>query len=829
MSSNVNKIFNDTVYGKGYFFPKPLINKLSIISALQDKFKFISLTLDLLQEYPDLFNGVATNLIYILQTGMSYKNESILEMFGTLMSEVGENSSIEIQSLPILYGYYMWKNNEHKFFEPAMKPLYEAMEIFLNNPYVYYNNMKLEYKLFKPLCQTMNGDNLFDLLPYLNYVFTFYSDCSPYKFFEEIGSESSYNNLMTSINNYFGGFYKNFLVQLGLSNQINLSSNFSELNNFLTLITDENKITLNKTDVKKLLISMLQLMLNEDSLIELRNSEMNKSKNLLDDNFSDQNRLSDNYIIKIYEKNFTKLISHIVEISPFKQLIDSFPQFKPLNLSSPTFNLNELLLVTQYCLYGENKSFWIDNDLIYQPFITKLQHLNYNWDLETKINRFLLNQSVPFSDCDNGIQILISILKQKIISTQENIFNLSSSTNEEISVFSIDNIDLQKYLFNYFINGLFANQMKELNFIVENLPKTNLKFKEDIENILNLVKIAPYVYENIIGSHCIGVFLYSFLPSLILHFLEHEKNLNNFNLYQLIMKYIVNGDNINRITKITDIVNSILLVKEDSYARLVNSTINDVSKFLLKSHIFIPYLIGNNDDGNIFSIGGINLYDKMIDKNPLNRGYYFLSSTFGLTPEIVLMHQWTSKIEDKSILSLMDSNSFSETVMEILTKWHYSTKSPQNLMNYNFEIKENQCVAIKKENDFWVTMKIGEKYVFQILLEHSFNQIIGSYVNNQFKSKEIKIVNQKIIPYETSNGFIFNGEFYSVSINGSNSYYLPIYKYQGEFKAIPLSFANPPGYKLINLVIDSPKRLKNSSIFLFTSVSFDNSFNFYFA
>ena len=94
-------------------------------------------------------------LIYILQTGMSYKNESILEMFGTLMSEVGENSSIEIQSLPILYGYYMWKNNEHKFFEPAMKPLYEAMEIFLNNPYVYYNNMKLEYKLylcFPPLC-----------------------------------------------------------------------------------------------------------------------------------------------------------------------------------------------------------------------------------------------------------------------------------------------------------------------------------------------------------------------------------------------------------------------------------------------------------------------------------------------------------------------------------------------------------------------------------------------------------------------------------------------------------------------------------------------------
>ena len=66
MTSYINSAFNNTSFGKGYAFPRPLISKLSIISALQNKFNYISLTLDLFQNNPNLFKNTATNLIYIL-------------------------------------------------------------------------------------------------------------------------------------------------------------------------------------------------------------------------------------------------------------------------------------------------------------------------------------------------------------------------------------------------------------------------------------------------------------------------------------------------------------------------------------------------------------------------------------------------------------------------------------------------------------------------------------------------------------------------------------------------------------------------------------------
>ena len=88
-NSNYNTPFpinSNVPYGKGYAFPRPLISKLSIISALQNKYQFIGLTLDLFQNFPELFKTTATNLLYLLQTGTSYKKDSILTLFEALFN-----------------------------------------------------------------------------------------------------------------------------------------------------------------------------------------------------------------------------------------------------------------------------------------------------------------------------------------------------------------------------------------------------------------------------------------------------------------------------------------------------------------------------------------------------------------------------------------------------------------------------------------------------------------------------------------------------------------------------------------------------------------------
>ena len=163
----INSIFNDTAYSKGYVFPRPLISKLSIVSALQNKYRFIALTVDMFQNYPMLFKNNATNLLYLLQTGTSYKKDAIITLFDSLLNssiELSINDAnkllnndydqnkqnnehfLETQSIMILYAYYIWKNNDIKYFEPAMKPIHIAMQTFLNNPLVYYKGVKYKMK-----------------------------------------------------------------------------------------------------------------------------------------------------------------------------------------------------------------------------------------------------------------------------------------------------------------------------------------------------------------------------------------------------------------------------------------------------------------------------------------------------------------------------------------------------------------------------------------------------------------------------------------------------------------------------------------------------------
>ena len=59
-----------------------------------------------------------------------------------------------------------------------------------------------------------------------------------------------------------------------------------------------------------------------------------------------------------------------------------------------------------------------------------------------------------------------------------------------------------------------------------------------------------------------------------------------------------------------------VFVDNDAYCRYVNICMKDFTRYInLNSFVQMPYIKGNNDDCDIFSIGGIALYDKMVDPN----------------------------------------------------------------------------------------------------------------------------------------------------------------------------------------------------------------------
>lgn len=861
-----------TAYGKGYAFPRPLISKLSIISALQNKFQFIGLTLDLFQNYPDLFKTTSTNLLYLLQTGTSYKKDAILALFETMFNASNEltineankllnNDTnkkdeiryLETQSIMILYAYYMWHNNDVKFFEPAMKPIYNSLETFLNNPEVYYGGTKYHYRLFKPLCYNNSGDNLFDFIPYFCYVMTLYGDGQPYKFFEEIGSETSYNNLLVSIDNYFAGFYRNFMKQIGMNDY--LSANFNDFPIFIDTIFEHRD-----EDGKKLVFDKLQqtldTMLNMQSLLELRNNEMNKSANLLDDNFNDQNRLSDAFLDDCFKENMDKLIKVVVEKNPIMNLINQFPKFKPLQIGTPfeNYSLNELMWMTQYCLSGGDKPFCINEDYNYLPLnsdskVTKDRKIN------TKIERFINSIGTPFSDCDVALQMLTAFIKKRIITQQENFLDTPDLqnnwvSNETISITADDfkNEELSDELSNLYLESSWALVNNEIMIILESLAKYNIKFKEDIDNILNLHIICGMVYTNILASKSIGVLLMSYLKELLITDLYNKLNtsseltLNNFNFYNYLMKYIVpaNDNEIQkRITKISNMLISLVFINNDAYCRYINICMKDFSKYInMKSFVQMPYIKGNNDDCDIFAIGGRALYDKMVDPNPLNRGYYFMLQTTGINGDIEVVYRWTKDIKDKNTFDMLNGATSENTVLDILDVWFRSKQQdpPMLLRNFEFQNTGSNLNVTYRMNNYWSIWKtkFNDKTmsVPMLLLSLSFKQVTGSYIDNVFMSKQFIPTDKLVLmPGATSSrGFVFTNNLsreVAMLQDQYSKYTIPLYKYQSDLVATDLQFVNPSGYNLIQIVVDSSINPNNNVLFLFTNTVLDNGYNFY--
>lgn len=824
----------------GYSFPRPIVSKLNILATMEERYPYISLTLSLLQNYPQLFKTTANNLLYILNVNRSYKKQSIYDIFKNLLlsnslatendlnDEISNKNPDEkyfiTDNLLVLFAYYLLKTNQFNHYEPSMIPIHKQLDVFLNNPEVYYNGRKYNLKDFEPISYSINGSSILSLVPYFAYIATFYIYGKPYTFYEDYGSGSTTTGLFNAINTYFGEFYKK------LCNDTKIMPDSMEPKSWYSAFEQQ------MMDFQ----STLNRMLNYSSLIELRNREMNKAESLLDDCFKDQNDLKESYLQQRYGEVIDELVKIIVEYNPLRTLFDKFPVFEPLDIDNNmrTLNIIELMDMTEYCISGGQSSFVIKPDMSYLAVDPRLnKDLSIGGIIQpqiliSKINTYLKSLKIPFSNSDILTKMLKEFIKSRFMEQQSS-FLSTPDIEEPISIsFSDFTTNIKDELMNLFVQGIWKTSYAEMNIILASLINSEPYFKRDINNILNLWNITKNVYSQVPKAFSMPVYIMSYLKEAVLDFIKAgQTDFSNFSFMNWIFNHVVvtmADESLMRMRKIYDMCISLAFIHSDAYARFVNLAIRDFEKYTLNGIVEIPFIQTNNDKGYFYAMGGCKLYNKMLDPNPLNRGYEFLSQMIGTSENLEIFHNIVKDLKDTKSLTLISKTTNSETILDILQDYAQDLHKKEIEITDFLFVDSNKLRFTQKNRFDWINLKnINNEFIYSYLLEFAFKQVVGLPQDPEFKSVLIDINKNEIEAVGlTVGGFNYTGkhkEFIPVNVQDhAESFNIPVYNYASEMKVESLSFAYPEGHKLLTFTLDS-----EMTVFLFTPAKLNVNFNSY--
>ena len=886
----------ETSFMKGFVYPRFILNKQSFI-ATNSNFRYISLIVDLLQQHPEMFKDTATTLLYILNLGSNYKPDILFDMFKNFIysdfaTEQQKKSFLEtikpiepinrdeqyqniiiVDTIPILFTYYLLTNKVFKPFEPSMALVEDELKLFLNNPIVYYEGKEYKINELKPLFYNLAGFNFTEFLIYYTYMITFLIYGAPYQFYNEIGSASAAKGMLTDIDQYF----ESCLKLLTKETQIPITSfNASEL--YSSYI---------QQDQIKALQGCLNKMLEFEEVIKLRNREMNKTAELLDENYQNQNQINKYFIKQHFLDTMDKLIKIAINENPFVKVINRIPSFTPLDLifsagASRAVNFDELMDITGYCIAGGDKPFYIDEDMVCHPINSERNENSNNknaifntQEFKTNINVFKRSMKQPYSDADVVLRMLQAYIRQKFLAQQDSFLDTPDIGMDVTEPIKIDHTSFTEKLFNTFYNnfitGYYFTSSKELETIIEGLLLTNERFKAEYEDIKNMWIIASKIYKQIPKAMVLSVYLMSWLKESIDMYIKaitNNKNLAglefNFDGY-LFMNYLTHFITSvytdaceKKIFKIYDSLIAYAFCATDEYARFVNICEQDFEKHLMNSILQHVYVSGNTDLCELYSIGGTTLYSKMLDINPFNRGYEFVKDIFGTSEDIEDVHKMCLFFKEPSLISLIEETDSMETIYNVMKKYirDYELRilKDYDISHFTFKFVDSENGNEGNENKGNGKLKFepksmieilnlkmkNEKYVYEYLLSYAFQPIKGNYHDNEFRSKELKISENGIITVELEQ----TNKIQYTDLNGSDkhtipvniglnedaigdTYTMPVLRYVGDWENLRINITNPVGTKLIKFDLRGNNHDYNNCILMFSSAKLDSKFNIY--
>lgn len=736
------------------------IQTISYMPAVVN-YPYINALIELLNTNPKYFKGgYANNLLYITNMGTNYKAEILYNSLTSFLKQ----TSKDIISYPIAQAYFFAIDNTYNILEPSMKLVKDAMDYFLNSEQIINLEndgeiTKHYYSDLKHLFWSKQGINFEKLVIPFSFYLTYLIYGNPYMFYDEIGAESALRNLLIDVDDYFKA----------IINQIFNENNLSTSNIYDSLISlPENVLT-----------KIIQKVLSTETIIKLRNIVLNKTKELYTENYSSQKSITQEYMNEKFQIVLDQVVKLSINNNGFEQHLSKLESRDNIDCIFPqyNFNYNELFAMTEYYLTGCDTIFKLDDDYNYISS-------NYKYSkpvIKSKLGSLFIQ--TPFVNSNIMLKTFISYLRNQISYIQSEFLSDMSDVNISVNSSDFDNNYYKSFL-KLFTNSVWFNYNDTVEWFWSNIPQ--IKF---IINDLMLL----HTKTSKIKAMSLSIYYISLLDKYISDITTNKDSIN-------FMTYVLNYPfDSKRYNKIEGMLIGLVFCKNKDYTNYISETLSKFNTKVSKSELYLLYVNGNNDLSNVYSIGGIELYNQMTNNNPLYRGYHFIKNTLGTTVELERFYNKIKNFNDQSLIDLINNSDNNNTIYDILKLYDSSHKEiyivldDYTISNYKFTPKES-----------WYNLTINNDNVYNYLLKYSFKPILNDFTYDTIRSKHIKKSDDRITldvsEPERISELVYKNKYIPLNINSNLKYVsLPILKYIGEWNKVGLEFSPPAHYELYDL------------------------------
>lgn len=749
--------------------------KGNVFSILGDSNKFLEITYEALLKRPDLFGENALTFLYALDVGQTFRKEGLEIMFSSFLSKPPQTTESNVL---FLYAATLKQYNKFVSYEPVFDKLNKCIALYMDKKTFNYKGRELPTSTFKPFLYNEAGVNLIELIPYIAYIFTYHTYGYPITF-SDVYSSSSLKSYLVSLEGYFTAQYMKLYDEHNIS-ILNASMKQNEIDDqtwkdFYTVLLDSKKI------------------------IELRNREINKTANVLNQMIETQQSLNEVDLYKRYDAVIGKLVELCIKKSPLSVIYSKIPEF-----DAKYFNADDIVNLTAYMMSENNTTHIIEtvNNFKYVhceeptkydqiPF--KKPSLGYN-KLTYSFNR-------PFASGDIIADMFKGYLRTEFKNKKEDILD-----DDPLWINPSDiKPEIYDFLMPFFVCGCWELEGEEMKIVMNNMNKSVLQDIKDAHMALKTV------YGETFGTLITPIYFISFINEFARDHCELELPFNEFNPFVYLLS---RTPDINRVYKLRDMATSMCYIMNKTYidyANRLNAEFYDL--FTTNTLIIQPYVQGIDNDASIFALGGVETYDYLKYSNPFTRGYGFLNNIMGCNEKIDIVYTYLSQINNDVIIDLINDSKDDLTTISnnVLTYIKKNQINCNKLYKYNFD---EECNYKLRPNDYF----LDYKDIMEMLLKYSYNQTIASDVleAEQVRVKCFKInsKNELETSVSTANGYPFGSGFINLRLNSHGSTrYLPIYSLSGKIEARNLSIVNPNGMRCVQIITNSTGTVSENNVF----------------
>jgi hypothetical protein len=792
----------------------------------ENKYLGLNFIKKLITTLPNLFSiETASSFLYSQICGNVYNENVIFSNFSNIMKgNIGKNNYFW------LWASYMERHKAIISFELSMEKINKILKVwFESGKKLSLKGRIISLEDFKILCYNLEGVSIYQNLPYLIYIITFLTYGHPYSF-NEATVQSSCFGFLTSFDQHLMKGIRELNSYLGIDV---LSSSLIDIENFTSQQTQQ-------------LRKLLDIYLKPETVIKIRNKEIEKEQDLLEECVTDQNDLSNEYLTDSFHLVLNNVVNILLDSNPYSSLSKMMPL--------PDVNKYDVEMLG-ILIKGKNHNLLIDNmqnidgitDFTSELLIYKFNDNNPStiydsfFAEEIKINNMASNQ-VNNEECPFLINSFISRLftgyftkrfkeiqlNNLLLDEEELVYKNNLIINGNISIPS--DFSFYQEFKNFYIRGVWNKSKSVLVSIFESHPNIVAQIKETEEALRFLLNHESSMSYQLLFSE---IFILSYIPIFLNRYVN---NLSNFSVIRSINEIIL-SKNLNHgyIDQLTYLINEFHILSNPIFNKCLK-IINHEFQLLINSSpsIYSVWIAKNNLPIDVerayemYAIGGIELSNALKDPNPLVRSCLFYEANFGTNDKL---HTFLK------IMRFIKNESFYSTLYDVASKedktlMHELTKIALKKVT----IKQNYLEFDLAHIDKLLELEINGENVIEMLSKLFTPSSILSTNNLVFKSKQIVIENGEVTKvHATRSGLLGDSTTSSsqsedkavnVYINpGGQQYQLPILDYNGKIDNICLTFSPFKSLRHLSIPIHRTNNYDNEIIWLFTTIRESSSFD----